>query len=61
MTVYEYECKKCGAIFDLRRHVSERDEDAACPKCGGNGRRILQSPSLIGLPTRGASVEKDHA
>jgi len=34
MAIYEYECNQCGERFELRRMMSERDEDAQCPRCG---------------------------
>lgn len=34
MPVYEYECPKCGAKFEVRRGLSDSDSDLKCPKCG---------------------------
>ncbi len=33
MPLYEYRCKKCGAIFDKLRPVSQPDKDIRCPRC----------------------------
>ena len=35
MPVYQYKCKACGKVFEITCHLSERDELAVCPDCGG--------------------------
>ena len=34
MPVYEYECQKCGQKFELRRSMTDNDDEIECPKCG---------------------------
>lgn len=34
MPVYEYECEACGHRFELRRSMSDSDEEVECPSCG---------------------------
>lgn len=34
MAMYEYECKACGADFDLLRSMSQDDSDVTCTTCG---------------------------
>ncbi len=34
MPIYEYECKKCGKIFEIYQRLSEKSEDLKCPVCG---------------------------
>jgi putative FmdB family regulatory protein len=34
MPIYEYECKKCGKIFEVYQRLSEKGEDIKCPVCG---------------------------
>jgi len=35
MPTYEYQCKECGKVFDLRLHIEEHDRKRPkCPKCG---------------------------
>ncbi len=34
MPIYEYECKKCGKIFDAYQRLGEKGEDLKCPVCG---------------------------
>ena len=34
MPIYEYECEKCGEMFELRRGMADRDSDISCPNCG---------------------------
>lgn len=33
MPTYEYECKKCGAHFEVTCHWEEREQKAECPEC----------------------------
>jgi putative FmdB family regulatory protein len=34
MPIYEYECKKCGKIFEVYQRLSEKGNDIKCPVCG---------------------------
>ena len=34
MPIYEYECRKCGEKFELRRNIADSDSEVGCPKCG---------------------------
>ncbi len=34
MPIYEYECKKCGKIFEVYQRLSEKGDDIKCPVCG---------------------------
>ena len=34
MPIYEYECRNCGARFELRRSMSDSDSEVKCPECG---------------------------
>ena len=40
MPVYEFQCAKCGEHFEIVSSLSERDEKAVCPSCGG--RKVSQ-------------------
>jgi putative FmdB family regulatory protein len=33
MPLYEYECRKCGKVFELLRRMSDADRDLECPAC----------------------------
>ena len=33
MPSYDYNCKKCGHRFELRRSIATRDDVAPCPSC----------------------------
>jgi putative FmdB family regulatory protein len=46
MPIYEYECKKCLARYEVKRGFDEKGGDA-CPTCGGEGRRIYSPTALI--------------
>jgi len=44
MPIYEYECLKCGERFELRRGMSDSDQDVKCPRCEAeNPRRVLST------------------
>jgi putative FmdB family regulatory protein len=44
MPIYEYECKKCGEKFELRRGFNDLDEEIKCPKCGTkHPKRVLSN------------------
>lgn len=34
MPMYEYECKQCGASFDLMRGIHQSDDGIVCTLCG---------------------------
>ena len=34
MPIYEYECKKCGKIFEIYQRLSEKGQNIKCPTCG---------------------------
>lgn len=33
MPLYEYQCRKCGHIFEKLRRIAEADSKLECPKC----------------------------
>ena len=41
MAIYEFRCAKCGAEFEAMRSMSKADEPAPCPRCGGQGVKLL--------------------
>jgi len=43
MPIYEYSCKSCQERFDSIRPMSQRDEPATCPGCGGLGERQVSA------------------
>ncbi len=48
MPTYGYDCPRCGA-FDLLRPMAQAAEPAACPQCGGPGRRRWAAPAVRGV------------
>jgi len=40
MPTYDYECKKCGHIFEVFQSISE-EPLKECPKCGYEVRRLI--------------------
>jgi putative FmdB family regulatory protein len=41
MPIYSYKCKECQHEEETVRRISEREEPALCPKCGGSAEFIL--------------------
>jgi putative FmdB family regulatory protein len=55
MPVYDYECADCGK-FEAVRRIAERDEAAACPRCGMTAERVrVGAPALLGGSSGGAA------
>ncbi len=42
MPTYEYECKKCGHLFERFQSMME-DPVKVCPECGGKVKRLISS------------------
>ena len=36
MPIYEFECKKCGRVFERLCFASDKTEDLSCPSCGAD-------------------------
>jgi len=58
MPTYDYDCAQCGS-FDALRSVSMRNQDAACPSCGGVAPRILASAPALALMEGGTRRAMD--
>jgi putative FmdB family regulatory protein len=43
MPLYEYECQRCGRLFDARREIKESDSEIRCPTCGATEPKRLFS------------------
>jgi len=49
MPIYEYQCQKCGIIFEKIQIAKEGEEPLKCPTCGaGKPQRILSGFSSKG-------------
>ncbi len=46
MPTYEYQCDKCGRVFEVRQRISE-PALTACDVCGGEVRRLLSAAPFI--------------
>lgn len=33
MPIYSFKCPKCHKVYDLRLHMSERNDPQLCPNC----------------------------
>lgn len=47
MPIYEYKCKKCGAVSEFFKRISANDKTEVCPECGGQAIRIVSPSSFI--------------
>jgi len=42
MPLYEYECQRCGRLFDARRGIDDSEAEIECPACaGGKAKRLF--------------------
>jgi len=49
MAVYEYRCRTCDDLFELRRPMSESDAPAACPQGHADTVRLLSVFASAGV------------
>ena len=33
MPLYEYQCRRCGKVFEMLRRIQDTDNDLECPNC----------------------------
>jgi putative FmdB family regulatory protein len=52
MPIYEYQCARCGAVFEFIEGFSEAKESRPCSACGG-GR-------MTRMPSRGERILADQ-
>jgi putative FmdB family regulatory protein len=43
---YGYRCKKCLLEFEVRQRMTD-ESVAACPDCGGEGRRVIFPAGIV--------------
>jgi putative FmdB family regulatory protein len=43
MAIYEFQCEKCGSVFDVTRPMSQAGDPAVCPSCGGGARKLVSA------------------
>ena len=47
MPIYEYQCPKCGNVFEEWAKASEAHKEEPCPKCGTPSPRIISRTSFV--------------
>lgn len=47
MPIYEYECPKCGQVFEEWGKASEAHKEEPCPKCGALSPRVISRTSFV--------------
>ncbi|UCH84467.1 MAG: zinc ribbon domain-containing protein [Candidatus Latescibacterota bacterium] len=68
MPTYEYECTKCGNLFELEQRITERPRER-CPECrgkviriiSGGGGIILKGTGFYQTDYRSSQYKKDAA
>jgi len=56
MPIYEYECLKCGQRFELRRLITDSDNNIRCTKCGAEKPQRVISAFMTGPNTGGCAT-----
>jgi len=41
--IYEFKCNDCKATWSVTRKLDEWDHPSFCPKCTGEGKRVLSA------------------
>ncbi len=47
MPIYEYQCPKCGRVFEEWAKASDAHKEEACPNCGTPAPRIMSRTSFV--------------
>jgi putative FmdB family regulatory protein len=62
MPVYEYQCPRCGTVYEETRAIADRDKPARCSKCGVAAERIMSGVATkIGFYIRPAVKPKKES
>ena len=56
MPIYEYQCNSRQKKFDVRRSFSNANDDAECPSCGKQAKRILSKFACFSKDSSGGAV-----
>ena len=56
MPIYEYECNKCGRIFEELIFRSDQEEKFVCPFCGDKDTCRLMSSFACGASSDGGDL-----
>jgi len=58
MPIYEYQCKKCEYVMEVRHSISETSKSLKlkCEKCGSNKlEKLISAPAIINTESLGSS------
>jgi putative FmdB family regulatory protein len=53
MPIYDYQCRSCGATYDVLHKVREVLDDVVCPSCGSGEHVRLLSASGFSMGKSG--------
>jgi putative FmdB family regulatory protein len=48
MPIYEFECKKCGEVFEALRPMDDTGRSLSCPECGTKAPKKIFSTFAAG-------------
>jgi putative FmdB family regulatory protein len=55
MPRYEYRCRSCDEVFELRRSMSDSDAPAFCPQGHAETSRLLSVFATVGASSSGST------
>jgi putative FmdB family regulatory protein len=55
VAVYEYRCRSCDDVFEVRRPMSQADEPAVCPSGHDDAVRLLSVFAAVGAAESSAA------
>ena len=60
MPIYEYQCRKCGRVFELMRRIAEMDAPAKCAHCASRAtnRKLSRFAVVRGVEAPGVPEDE---
>ena len=55
MPLYEYVCPNCNLKFELLRSLTQVNEEAFCPRCRNNAKRIFSTFAAVSKDESGTT------
>lgn len=46
MPLYDYQCSKCGIIFEYEVTLADIDKEVRCLNCNGSCKRLMSAPAF---------------
>lgn len=58
---YRYECESCHKVTEIQCTISEMKREIDCSFCKGKAKKIIEAPTLVGVSTTKARINKEIA